>query len=60
MTGRLTELPCAASDGMLEHPRIYTDFEPRHLLRIGLRKRVFPSFFCQLPCYGVRGLARNS
>jgi murein DD-endopeptidase MepM/ murein hydrolase activator NlpD len=40
MTGRLTELPCAASGGMLEHPRIYTEFEPLRLLRIGLLKSV--------------------
>src|SRR3954464_14100210 len=41
MTGRLPEPPRAAPGGMLEHPRIYTEFEPPRLLRIGLRNSVF-------------------
>ena len=40
MTGRLTELPCAASGGCSEHPRIYTEFDLLRLLRIGLRNSV--------------------
>ena len=37
MTGRPTELPCAASGGMLELPRIYMASVPRRLALTGVR-----------------------
>ena len=53
MTGRPTELPCAASDGMLDFPRIYMASMPRHLVRTGLGSGISKVFLSVALLVGV-------